>query len=206
MIIYIVLGIAADDIFVFYDAYQQSSDLDTRIMDTKEKRLAYAFRRAVRAMAITSSTTAVAFFANAFSPLINISAFGIFAGVIVPINYFLVVMIFPPAVVWYEENILLNERFRWCICWGRCMKSKKDSGEALGRVERFYDEKINSLVGHKIGKWCIIGVSAVWFALAIYFTSQIEPLSEQEEFIDPDNELMETFTLIGEQFGENSPR
>jgi len=129
MIVYIVLGIAADDIFVFYDAYQQSSDMDTRILDTKEKRLAYAFRRAVRAMAITSSTTAVAFFANSFSPLMNIAAFGIFAGVIVPINYFLVIMIFPPAVVWYEDAILNNPSCSGCICWGRCMKSKKDTGE-----------------------------------------------------------------------------
>merc|ERR1719272_2598603 len=75
-------------------------------------------------MAVTSSTTAVAFFANAFSPLLNIAAFGIFAGIIVPINYFLVVMIFPPAVVWYEDNIMTKPG---CICWGRCIKSKKES-------------------------------------------------------------------------------
>jgi len=145
--------------------------MDTRIINTPEKRLAYAFRRAVRAMAITSSTTAVAFFANAFSPLINISAFGIFAGVIVPINYFLVVMIFPPAVVWYEKRIVNDPNCSHCICWGRRMKSKKESGEALGRVERFFDGEINWLVGHKIGKTTIISLSAIWFALAIYFTS-----------------------------------
>ena len=40
MIIYIVLGIAADDIFVFYDAYQQSAEMDRKVMDTIEKRLA----------------------------------------------------------------------------------------------------------------------------------------------------------------------
>ena len=75
-------------------------------------------------MAITSSTTAVAFFANAFSPMLNIAAFGIFAGIIVPINYFLVVMIFPPAVVWYEEKILNNPKCSACICWGKCIKKK----------------------------------------------------------------------------------
>ena len=106
MIIYIVLGIAADDIFVFFDAWKQSEHVDPEILDTKEKRLAYSWRRAVKAMAVTSSTTAVAFFANAFSPLLNIAAFGIFAGIIVPINYFLVVMIFPPAVIIYEKSIL----------------------------------------------------------------------------------------------------
>lgn len=122
-------------------------------------------------MAITSSTTAVAFFANALSPLINISAFGVFAGVIVPINYLLVVIIFPPAVIWYESNILENPKMSSCLCWAKCIPSKKDSGESLGRVEKFYDEKIDRLVGHKAGKWGIIGVSAIWFALTIYFTS-----------------------------------
>jgi protein dispatched 1 len=69
LIIYIVLGIAADDIFVFYDAFQQSAEMDKKAMDTMEKRLTYAFRRAARAMAITSSTTAVAFFANGLSSI-----------------------------------------------------------------------------------------------------------------------------------------
>ena len=122
MIIYIVLGIAADDIFVFYDAWKQSAEIDKEILDTREKRLAYSFRRAVRAMAITSSTTAVAFFANAFSPLLSISAFGIFAGVIVPVNYLLVIMIFPPAVIWYEDFILNNESCSSCLCWAKCSK------------------------------------------------------------------------------------
>jgi predicted RND superfamily exporter protein len=122
MIIYIVLGIAADDIFVFYDAYQQSAEMDKKVMDTVDKRLAYSFRRASKAMAVTSSTTAVAFFANAFSPMIQISAFGIFAGIIVPVNFILVILIFPPAVVWYERVILAkNEDGSWkypkCICW-----------------------------------------------------------------------------------------
>lgn len=67
IIVYIVLGIAADDIFVFYDAWVQSKHIDPKIIDSQERRLAYSFRRAVRAMAITSSTTSVAFFANIIS-------------------------------------------------------------------------------------------------------------------------------------------
>jgi hypothetical protein len=43
--------------------------MDKKAMDTMLKRMTYAFRRASRAMAITSSTTAVAFFANAFSSI-----------------------------------------------------------------------------------------------------------------------------------------
>lgn len=134
MIIYIVLGIAADDIFVFFDAWNQSASVDPEILSDKRKRMAYSWRRAVRAMAVTSSTTAVAFFANAFSPLLNIAAFGLFAGIIVPINYFLVVMIFPPAVVWYEREILEKKKF---MCWKACTKRcGKKSGDGTGGSEK----------------------------------------------------------------------
>jgi predicted RND superfamily exporter protein len=68
-----------------------------------EKRMAYSFRRASRAMAVTSSTTSVAFLANIASPILPIRAFGIFAGVIVPVNYILVVLVFPPATIIYEK-------------------------------------------------------------------------------------------------------
>ena len=71
--IYIVLGIAADDIFVFIDAWRQSQNVNKDVFqDDKKKRMAYAFRRGVRAMAVTSSTTSVAFLANVFSPLMEI--------------------------------------------------------------------------------------------------------------------------------------
>lgn len=120
--VYIVLGIAADDIFVFIDAWRQSLNMAPEIFsNNKKKRMAYAFRRAVRAMAVTSSTTSVAFLANIFSPLMEIQSFGIFSGVIIPVNYLLVVMMLPPAVIVYEK-------YRCCGC---CCKRKKDLSEEL---------------------------------------------------------------------------
>jgi|TARA_B110000285_G_scaffold159924_1_gene178541 protein dispatched 1 len=104
--IFLVIGIAADDIFVFIDAWKQSNFVGKEVIQGDiKKRMAYAFRRGVRAMTVTSSTTAVAFFANAFSPIMPIRSFGIFTGVLIPINFLLVVMIMPPAVIYYEFNI-----------------------------------------------------------------------------------------------------
>jgi predicted RND superfamily exporter protein len=71
---------------------------------------------------LTSSTTAVAFFANAFSPIMPIRAFGIFTGVLIPINFFLVVMIMPPAVIYYEA-VVKKKYTRMCGCCpgkGKC--------------------------------------------------------------------------------------
>ena len=104
MVIFIVLGIAADDIFVFIDGWRQSK-LIPQFQDDVYRRMAYTFRRAVRAMAVTSSTTSVAFFVNISSALMPVRAFGIFAGVIVLVNYLFVVLFFPPSVILYERHI-----------------------------------------------------------------------------------------------------
>ena len=112
-------------------------------------------------MAVTSSTTAVAFFANYFSPIIPIKAFGIFAGVVVPINYFLVVMIFPAAVAFYEEHLKLK-----CTCWGNACT--EETGD-LSRVEYFFDTILNDCV--RKGRFIIIVLSLIWFGVAGYFTS-----------------------------------
>lgn len=102
--VFIVLGIAADDVFVFIDAWRQSEKiLPPEIASDKRKRMAYTFRRASRAMSVTSSTTMAAFIANIFSPLMPIKSFGIYAGIIVPMQFFLVVAIFPSAVIVYED-------------------------------------------------------------------------------------------------------
>jgi len=94
--IFIVLGIAADDIFVFCDAWRQSEFLPLIAKD-EHRRMAYAFKRSFRAITVTSSTTAVAFLANAASEIRPIRAFGIFAAIIVPINFLLVILIMPPV-------------------------------------------------------------------------------------------------------------
>jgi len=71
LIIFIVLGIAADDIFVFIDAWRQSACIEVFKGD-KKKRMSYAWKRALRAIAVTSSTTAVAFLSNTLSPMMPI--------------------------------------------------------------------------------------------------------------------------------------
>lgn len=193
--------------------------MDTRIMPTYNynKRLAYSFRRAAKAMAVTSSTTAVAFFANGLSKIPVIASFGWFAGVIVPVNYLLIIMIFPPAIIWYEKHIIgkvsdengipikdengkTTYKRPCCICFGKCKKPKDQEGEQLSSSERFFDEKVNWFVGHSVIKWVIILLSVAWFGVSIYLSSQIEGLSRPEEWFDPESEYMITFTKIEKNF------
>lgn len=121
--IFIVLGIAADDIFVFIDAWRQSAFIELYKGD-KKKRMSYAWKRALRACAVTSSTTCVAFLANTLSPLMPIQSFGIYAAILIPANYFIIVMLFPAAVIYQEEKF----GHLGCCCFGGG-RSKEDQQE-----------------------------------------------------------------------------
>jgi predicted RND superfamily exporter protein len=124
MVVFLVLGISADNIFVIWDAWQQS-DTYPEFSGNQKKRMAYTFRRASKAIMATSSTTAFAFLSNGFSSLMPVSAFGYFAFVIVPVNYVLIVFYFPAFLIVYEnivkekEAIAANFVKIICCCEGR---------------------------------------------------------------------------------------
>jgi predicted RND superfamily exporter protein len=133
--------------------------------------MAYAFRRACRAMAVTSSTTSVAFFANIFSPVMPIRSFGIISGVIIPLNYLFVVVFMPPAVIFYEEKL----EGTWCCIKTLKQKQKEvhremvkgqvTEDQELRRLERFFDGKWNNFT--KKFKYFIIFFTLAWFGFAI---------------------------------------
>ena len=100
--IFIVLGIAADDVFVFCDAWRQSKD-HASIANDEKLRMAYTFKRAFKAILVTSSTTCVAFLANGLSEVVPIRAFGIFAAIIIPVNFVLVIMIMPAIQIIHDH-------------------------------------------------------------------------------------------------------
>lgn len=163
--------------------------------------MAYAWRRAVKAMAVTSTTTAVAFFANAFSPLMPIRSFGIFSGVIIPLNYFLVVMMMPSASIIYEKY-----KFKaWCCC--PCgLRSEDEIEEAakpekgkLGRIERIFNDKINPFVFK--ARYVILFLSLVWFVVTAIFAVEMGPMTKAEDFIDPDHPIMQPIKIITNEFG-----
>jgi predicted RND superfamily exporter protein len=132
-----IIGIAADDLFVFIDAWRQSKTIDLEVINTPQKRMAYTFRRASHAMSITSSTTAVAFLASLACPIMPIRSASIFAGILIPTNFFIVVLVFPSAVIFYEEHIENNEKFNFCYCLNKKNKGNVEQVETQ-RIETFF--------------------------------------------------------------------
>ena len=148
--------------------------------------MAYTFRRAARAIAMTSSTTCAAFLANTLSPLMPIKSFGVYAGLIVPINYILVISFFPAAIIILESHLK-----DCCTC---C--SKKDDNddievidgmpkEALehqrswnAKVEKFYETTFSDNVRQHSTP--IFVVCGIWLVVAIWRTTQLKGLSKAE--------------------------
>ena len=62
--VFVVLGVGADDIFVFVDAWRQSASMPPPISSSVTARLTFTQRRATSAVFNTSLTTAIAFFAT----------------------------------------------------------------------------------------------------------------------------------------------
>lgn len=79
--------------------------------------MAYTFRRASKAMLATSSTTGAAFLATGLSDIMPISSFGFFAGLLIPMNFILVITYYPASLMVYEyyfRDICANKIFNSC--------------------------------------------------------------------------------------------
>ena len=129
--------------------------------------MAYSFRRASRAMAVTSSTTSVAFLANVASPMLPIRAFGVFAGVIIPVNYILVVLVFPPATIFYDRYIYGCWTNICCLIF--CCRKRKVEVEVITeqkftRTEYFFRNYWNNFVNKC--RWVIVVSTFIWFIVA----------------------------------------
>ena len=106
--IFLVLGIGADDVFVLVDGWKQSAvDVPRRSGEADDawlhRRLADSYSRTMQAVFNTSFTTAMAFISTAISPVMPISAFGIYASICIVINYLFVISLTPPAIIIHHK-------------------------------------------------------------------------------------------------------
>ncbi|XP_028396244.1 protein dispatched homolog 3-like [Dendronephthya gigantea] len=188
--IFIILGIGADDIFVFTDTWKQSEGIE---FPSKAHRLDFVYRRAAKAMFITSFTTIVAFLSNAPSPLLAISSFGVFSAVLVFVNYCSVVIFFPAVVIMHETYRI----GKCCCCLLTCCKrqtpqpddsSAQNKRKRLGKyIAEFFEETFfNKVVKHKITRYVVLTLFLVVIIVSIILAIGLEPNEEQVEIWSPD--------------------
>ncbi|XP_062611293.1 protein dispatched homolog 3-like isoform X2 [Saccostrea cucullata] len=118
--IFIILGIGADDLFVFYDNWRLTA---FSTYPSLAHRLSDAYSKSVLSMFITSLTTAVAFLSSTISPLLATRSFGAFSAILVIYNYLSVIVFFPTVITVYH---LKFEQWT-CPCCRKCKEKEDES-------------------------------------------------------------------------------
>ena len=174
--LFIIMGIGADDIFVFMDAYDQGK---ANFKDeTPENQFVYSYKRASSAMLVTSCTSGVAFFATAVSPVPAVAAFGLTMGFMVFCDFFLV-------ITWFPASVLIAERYLgWLTYENLCVPTPppptpeeiKAAEEAakmrspwetepskMGNIEYYFNSSYLDTIGGELEreKLCIVHVSSL---------------------------------------------
>lgn len=121
---FIILGIGADDVFVFYDSWRLSGDGK---YPSLAHRLTDCYGRAAKTTFVTSLTTMAAFLVSGMSPLLPVASFGIFSGVLVGVNYICDLVYFPTAIILYSEKIRpkTTRFYSWLFGNSCCPKNLK---------------------------------------------------------------------------------
>mmetsp|Transcript_15367 Transcript_15367/g.33779 ORF Transcript_15367/g.33779 Transcript_15367/m.33779 type:complete len:1321 (+) Transcript_15367:59-4021(+) len=118
MMIFVILGIGADDVFVLFDAWKQSGLLNFgEGEEALAKRFAWAYRRASGAMLVTTVTTVFCFFAAGLAEIPSISGFGYFAALVVTFDFLLVLTFFASAILIYHRYFEAKMKSS-CACAG----------------------------------------------------------------------------------------
>jgi protein dispatched 1 len=175
--LYIVAAIGADDIFIFMDAYKQSAHSDDpEVLEDLESRMSWVYRRTGSAMFITSATTCAAFLCTLITPLVDIRSFGIFAAIVIFMDYVLVMTLFCTAVVIYHNKF---ERPGCCFsCCNGCRTIDPSSTttaranignhdeEQMDRVSRFFRNSVAPFVGAPMSRIVMAILFVAWIAVA----------------------------------------
>ena len=100
------MGIGADDIFVFLDAWRQSFTILPGETPAAN-RLSWTMKRAGAAMLVTSITTIASLLANMISPITSIKCFGLFAAMVI-VSDLILMALFIPVVVLLQHTTFSN--------------------------------------------------------------------------------------------------
>lgn len=97
--LFIILGIGTDDFFVFWDCWLEAGHY---AFPSLAHRLNEAYYKSAVSMLVTSFSTMIAFAANCTSPLLATYSFGIFAAILIVLDYLSAITFFVSTVVSYH--------------------------------------------------------------------------------------------------------
>ena len=153
------MGISADDVFVFTDAWNQTAtfrqlnDPNDDKLTNLEKRMNYTWRRAFKSMLTTSCTSMVAFLATGFSRLMPISAFGFFSATLIFVNFVYANVSYPCFLILYEKYLINRCKYKgWCKGKFKKLFGCKKTPEKVendNHIENLYNHQNSSAEGNR---------------------------------------------------------
>lgn len=214
--LFIVAAIGADDIFIFMEGYKQSAYQSPQVLESLESRMSWVYRRTGSAMATTSATTCAAFLCTLVTPLAEVRSFGIFAALVILMDYFLVMTLFCTAVIVYHDKF---QKEGSCCCAPTCCmggvcntshpsptekaleRVRAGEGGEGNRITRFFKHQVTDFVTGSVFNRLIVGALFLgWVGAAISFTTKLKPTEQTEQFLDEDHPLQKSFNILGNEF------
>ncbi|KAL3781799.1 hypothetical protein ACHAWO_000866 [Cyclotella atomus] len=208
--IFVVAAIGADDIFIFMDAYKQSQ-YHPELLGDLATRMSWVYRRTGVAMAITSATTCAAFLCTLITPLPGVQSFGVFAAVVIFIDYVLVMSLFCTAVVIYHQRFEGRSKFGCCCPCGVQNPTPTEKAKAVldaigddavkrDRVSEFFRNKVAKFIEVPLHRIFFLVVFGIWTGVAIWQALKLEATKENEQFLSENHPLQKSITILNEQF------
>lgn len=196
---FIILGIAADDVFIFCDTWKS---LCKEPFPSVAHRLSECYRRAARTMFVTSFTTAAAFFINSFSPILAISSFGTFSGITVLMNYLSVILFFPTVIaMWHlnwgseppcgyqctgaETELYPGLSDTETMTNGKQKDSPKEDNSINTRIMRFLSGPYFRFLMNNVVRGTTLVVFTALIAVFIYFSTTLTPDDRRPRVMKP---------------------
>eukprot|EP00933_Yihiella_yeosuensis_P070912 TRINITY_DN79072_c0_g1_i1.p1 TRINITY_DN79072_c0_g1~~TRINITY_DN79072_c0_g1_i1.p1 ORF type:complete len:946 (-),score=131.26 TRINITY_DN79072_c0_g1_i1:532-3369(-) len=205
LVIYLVLGIGADDVFVFVDTFRHISKSTPRGSYSMMQHLHIVLRdtyvRSASAIFNTSFTTTVAFLSSSISKVMPMRTLGWFAATCIVLNYILTITFIPAALVIYH----LRLQGKRCCCPNPSKRfddevaevqsqdsEKKDFFEIF--LTRFYIPAMQKKIGGiRPGSLFLVLAMLGTAIQGTYFASRLTPPSKAEEWV-PDNHMVGNIT------------
>ena len=153
LIVFVLVGVGCDDIFVMHDAWLQSKHIVGLKKEIQEnnsnenykilkRRMTFSYRRATKAMFVTQITTFFAFLATVVSEIMPISAFGIWASTIVFCDYILVITIYPSLLILHQRYLINGEsKCMKYLCFFKqcnCIRNNNNHNDGFRALEQFF--------------------------------------------------------------------
>lgn len=128
--IFIVLGVGADDCFIYVDAFKETVKLSVIPGWGLPERLSFAYKRAQFTMLVTTCTTGFAFTMLAISSIPTVRYFGVFAALLIVSNYCMVMTLYTCVLVLWDRNFRKLRFKKLCSRGCSRLTGKKKNGSS----------------------------------------------------------------------------